>query len=149
MRDVQFTTQKSILQTLHVLLVSLRLLKRDLLKNYYNKFERNEFMKLDEYFLFRFRILIKQLTFHKDNKFILFVNSRHICCGQSGVERSKKRWVVEWRLGGLPFSVVGVRALALFCYLWIVVWSKLNFDESKEKRRKLFCDWICWNAENV
>ena len=65
---------------------------------------------------------------------MLLLNSRRICRGQSELKGWRRTGLLNWRLGGLPSSIVGVRALAFFCYLWIVVWSKLKFDESKEKR---------------
>ena len=70
-------------------------------------------MKSVEYILFRFLILKEQINFYKDSKIKLFVNSRHICCGQGGVEGLKKRWIVETEIGRFAFFCCWSEGLCL------------------------------------
>ena len=58
-----------------VVLTTLGLLKRNLFKVCYSKSERNKFMKLVGYFLFRFDIL-KQMKFYTTN-ITLILDERH------------------------------------------------------------------------
>ena len=58
-------------------------------------------------------------------------------------EEQEEYWIV-WsdmvvRTGGLPSSVVGVRALAFFCCLWIVEPT----DEGKEEASRVIFKLIC------
>ena len=62
-------------------------------------------MKLVEYFLFRVRIIIKQLRFYKDNKIInIFELTTLLLWSKFKLKSLKKR---RMRVGGLPSSVVG------------------------------------------
>ena len=104
-------------------LTPLWFLERDFFKACYVNSERIKFMKLVEYSLFRFRILIKQLSTYKDNKTLIILNSRHINCDQSELGKLKNHWIVGSGIGWFAFFCgrsEGPCLLLLSLNSWIV-----------------------------